>query len=95
MYIQVIFTTYTAGRESKTCPPLAAPTMQFAESSYNAGEESGRVVTYIRRRGDVTHASSVRCYTRQDSATVMADFAERPDSDASRVHFLPGGTTGL
>ncbi|XP_077014161.1 FRAS1-related extracellular matrix protein 2 [Tamandua tetradactyla] len=68
------------------------PTMQFGERVYTGSENDGRVVAMIHRTGDPQYSSSVRCYTRQASAQVMADFQERPNTDLSAVSFLPGET---
>ena len=64
--------------------------MQFKSTEYKGFENDGKVVTYITRHGDINHMSSVRCYTRQASARVMADYVERPDTDVSRITFEPG-----
>ena len=53
-------------------------------------EDEGQVKAVIVRSGDIAHASSVRCFTRQASARVSEDFVERPDTNASRVFFKPG-----
>ncbi|XP_058132901.1 LOW QUALITY PROTEIN: FRAS1-related extracellular matrix protein 2 [Dasypus novemcinctus] len=68
------------------------PTMQFKERVYTGHEKDGQVVATVQRTGDLQHGSSVRCYTRQGSAQVMADFEERPNTDHSLVTFLPGET---
>ena len=49
----------------------------------------------ILRTGDLSHASSVRCYTRQNTATVKDDFIERPDTNRSLVFFEPGSMRGV
>ncbi|XP_032811128.1 FRAS1-related extracellular matrix protein 2-like [Petromyzon marinus] len=66
------------------------PKVQFKEASYSAQENDGAVSAVVYRSGDVSHRSSVRCYTRQGSAEVMADYEERPNTDDSIVSFLPG-----
>ncbi|XP_033743920.1 LOW QUALITY PROTEIN: extracellular matrix protein 3-like [Pecten maximus] len=66
------------------------PSMQFKEVQYFGSEEERRVTAVIVRHGDISHGSSVRCYTRQGSAKVSLDFIERPDTDASLVIFRPG-----
>ncbi|KAF6084066.1 FRAS1 related extracellular matrix 2 [Phyllostomus discolor] len=66
------------------------PRMQFQEREYTVDESDGQVVATVRRTGDLRHGSSVRCYSRQGSAQVMADFEERPNTDSSLVTFLPG-----
>ena len=74
-------------------PPLrpAVPSHQFSEPSYAGLEEDDLVTAYVVRGGDVTLTSSVRCYTRQGTAEAGVDFEERPDTNASLVHFAPGG----
>lgn len=55
------------------------------------GEESSRGLTaMVQRSGDITHQSTVRCYTRQGSAQLTSDFEERPNTDESIITFLPG-----
>ncbi|XP_017273702.1 FRAS1-related extracellular matrix protein 2a [Kryptolebias marmoratus] len=66
------------------------PKVQFREPVYTGEESDGEVVTLVYRSGDTRHKSSVRCYTRQGSAQVAADFDERPNTDASIISFLPG-----
>ncbi|XP_023241151.1 extracellular matrix protein 3-like [Centruroides sculpturatus] len=68
------------------------PRMQFKFPTYVGFENDKKVVTVITRRGDVSHMSAVRCYTRQDSAEVSLDFVERPDTNDSFVIFVPGET---
>lgn len=64
--------------------------MEFEDPKYFVNEEKGFVEAPIVRSGDLTHDSSVRCYTRQSTAKVTQDFIERMDSDSSRVHFERG-----
>lgn len=64
--------------------------MEFEDPEYFVNEEKGFVEARIVRSGDLTHDSSVRCYTRQYTAKVTQDFIERMDSDSSRVHFEQG-----
>lgn len=64
--------------------------MEFEDPEYFVNEEKGFVEARIVRSGDLTHDSSVRCYTRQSTAKVTQDFIERMDSDSSRVHFERG-----
>ena len=71
---------------------MPVPKVQFGEALYTGEESEGRVVATIRRSGDVSHQSTVRCYTRQGSAEVARDFIERPNTDASLITFLPGNT---
>ncbi|XP_072315190.1 FRAS1-related extracellular matrix protein 2-like [Eucyclogobius newberryi] len=66
------------------------PQMQFREAVYTASESAGQVSASVYRSGDISHRSSVRCYSRQGSAQVMMDFTERPNTDASIITFLPG-----
>ncbi|XP_012944319.2 FRAS1-related extracellular matrix protein 2, partial [Aplysia californica] len=66
------------------------PSMQFKEEAYKVSEADGEVSAVILRSGDVSHTSSVRCYTRQATALVALDYEERPDTDASLVVFQPG-----
>ncbi|KAK7882971.1 hypothetical protein WMY93_029145 [Mugilogobius chulae] len=66
------------------------PQMQFREPVYTASESSGQVSASVYRTGDLSHKSSVRCYSRQGTAQVMMDFTERPNTDASIITFLPG-----
>ncbi|XP_060078834.1 extracellular matrix protein 3-like [Ylistrum balloti] len=66
------------------------PSMQFKAVQYFGSEEEKRVTAVIVRHGDISHGSSVRCYTRQGSAEVSLDFVERPDTDASLVIFRAG-----
>ncbi|XP_036913585.1 FRAS1-related extracellular matrix protein 2 isoform X2 [Sturnira hondurensis] len=68
------------------------PRMQFQEREHVVDESAGQVVATLRRTGDLRHRSSVRCYSRQGSAQVMADFEERPNTDSSLITFLPGET---
>lgn len=53
-------------------------------------ESDGEVKAIVRRSGDMSVQSTVRCYTRQGSAQVMMDYSERPNTDASVITFLPG-----
>lgn len=64
--------------------------MQFKERVYIGNENDGQIVAMIHRNGDTHYRSSVRCYTRQGSAQVMADFEERPNTDGSIITFFPG-----
>ncbi|KAK3099400.1 hypothetical protein FSP39_003828 [Pinctada imbricata] len=67
-----------------------APSMTFKDAFYEVREEVGHVKVTVMRTGDIRHASTVRCYTRQNSASVMMDYVERPDTDQSIVQFEPG-----
>ncbi|KAM4807701.1 FRAS1-related extracellular matrix protein 3 [Rhinophrynus dorsalis] len=66
------------------------PKVQFKEPIYNVNEKDKQVSAVIYRSGDLSHKSTVRCYTRQGSAQVMMDYEERPNTDDSVVVFLPG-----
>lgn len=66
------------------------PKVQFKDGSYKVDEFDGEVTAIIYRSGDISISSTVRCYTRQGSAQVMMDYAERPNTDVSVVTFLPG-----
>nr|XP_002119185.2 FRAS1-related extracellular matrix protein 2 [Ciona intestinalis] len=68
------------------------PIMEFAEATYEVNEIDGSLSAVILRSGDLSQSSSVRCYTRQATAEVMMDYAERPNTDASIVRFEPGQT---
>ncbi|XP_009868673.1 PREDICTED: FRAS1-related extracellular matrix protein 2-like, partial [Apaloderma vittatum] len=68
------------------------PKFQFKEPMYIANEKDERLVALVYQSGDVSHKSTVRCYTRQGSAQVMMDYKERPNTDDSLVVFLPGET---
>lgn len=69
---------------------FSVPKMQFKERTYTGHESDGQIVAVIHRSGDIQYQSSVRCYTRQGSAQVMMDFEERPNTDISKITFLPG-----
>lgn len=64
--------------------------MMFEEESYFGLEDDGQIVANIIRKGDTSHKSTVRCYTRQNSAKVDIDFYERPDTDDSIIKFEAG-----
>ncbi|XP_018610966.2 FRAS1-related extracellular matrix protein 2a [Scleropages formosus] len=66
------------------------PKVQFRSPMYIGNEHEGQVLAMVYRSGDISHRSSVRCYTRQGSAQVMMDFDERPNTDDSIITFLPG-----
>uniref|UniRef100_A0A8C9VAQ1 Fras1 related extracellular matrix 3 n=1 Tax=Scleropages formosus TaxID=113540 RepID=A0A8C9VAQ1_SCLFO len=66
------------------------PKMQFREAVYHVDEADGQVRAMVYRSGDISHRSTIRCYTRQGSAQVMMDYDERPNTDSSIVTFLPG-----
>ncbi|XP_078078434.1 FRAS1-related extracellular matrix protein 2-like isoform X2 [Mustelus asterias] len=66
------------------------PKVQFKDAAYVGKENDGQVTAIVYRSGDISYKSTVRCYTRQASAQVMMDFAERPNTDDSVITFLPG-----
>ncbi|XP_063592576.1 FRAS1-related extracellular matrix protein 2-like [Penaeus indicus] len=66
------------------------PKFEFSASHYSGYESDGEVTAWISRSGDLAHHASVRCFTRQETAEVGLDFDERPDTNASFVHFQPG-----
>ncbi|KAM9456047.1 FRAS1-related extracellular matrix protein 2a [Clarias gariepinus] len=68
------------------------PKMQFKHHLLTGEESDRRLTAVVQRSGDITHQSTVRCYTRQGSAQVASDFEERPNTDASVITFLPGDT---
>ncbi|XP_037403103.1 FRAS1-related extracellular matrix protein 2a [Pygocentrus nattereri] len=68
------------------------PKVQFKQAVLVGEESEGRLTAVVQRSGDISHGSSVRCYTRQGSAQVASDFDERPNTDASIITFLPGET---
>lgn len=70
--------------------PSAVPSMQFTEDTYTAKEKEGTLHIPIFRTGDLSYESSVRCYTRSQTAQVTEDFAERRDAEESRVTFFKG-----
>lgn len=71
---------------------LTVPKVQFREPVYTGEESDGQMTVTVYRSGDIRHKSTVRCYTRQGSAEVASDFDERPNTDASIITFLPGGS---
>ena len=64
--------------------------MEFKQLQYFVNERDKTVTSTIVRSGDISYPSSVRCYTRQNSGQVAVDYVERPDTDASNIHFAPG-----
>lgn len=70
--------------------PPAVPSMQFTKDTYRAKEKEGTLHIPIFRTGDLSYKSSVRCYTRSQTARVMEDFTERRDAEESRITFLKG-----
>lgn len=68
------------------------PTVYFDKRELKVRENSSFIIANIKRRGDLRHVTSVRCYTRQDSAIVAKDYVERPNTNASFVVFKPRET---
>ena len=66
------------------------PTFTFMEDHYTIGEKDGALNVIIHRLGDLTVNASVICHTRQNSAFVMHDYVERPNSNRSIIIFQPG-----
>lgn len=64
--------------------------MQFSQPEVQVNEADGSLAALISRSGDLSQSASVRCYTRQATAEVMMDYAERPNTDGSIVRFEPG-----
>ncbi|CAN0438603.1 unnamed protein product [Lampetra planeri] len=69
------------------------PSVQFGKEGYAVQESEGSISVPVLRSGDLSAQSSVRCFTRRGSARVDHDYTERPDTDASRITFLPGEKT--
>ncbi|KAG5284008.1 hypothetical protein AALO_G00021940 [Alosa alosa] len=66
------------------------PQMQFQQVLYTGQESTGEISAVVKRSGDLSFTSNVRCYTRQGTAQVADDFEERPNTDSSIITFLPG-----
>ncbi|XP_042325028.1 extracellular matrix organizing protein FRAS1 [Sceloporus undulatus] len=66
------------------------PNMKFSKDLYPVKEKDGILHASIIRTGDLSYESSVRCYTRSQTARVMEDFEERRDTEESRIIFLKG-----
>ncbi|XP_065453534.1 extracellular matrix organizing protein FRAS1 isoform X1 [Chrysemys picta bellii] len=66
------------------------PNMQFGKDWYAVKEKEGVLHIPIIRTGDLSYESSVRCYTRSQTAEVMEDFEERRNAEESRITFLKG-----
>ena len=60
------------------------------QDSYIVDEKNKTVNATVMRLGDLTLSASVICYTRQLTATVMLDYAERVLTNQSRIYFEPG-----
>lgn len=61
--------------------------MYFKETTIRVDEDAGTVTIPIMRTGDPLKEVSVRCYTRQRSATVSQDFIERKRDEESVIKF--------
>ncbi|XP_064918597.1 extracellular matrix organizing protein FRAS1 isoform X3 [Columba livia] len=66
------------------------PSMQFGRDTYTVKEPEGALHIPVLRSGDLSYESSVRCYTRSQTAEGMQDFAERRNTEESRVTFFRG-----
>ncbi|XP_074849859.1 extracellular matrix organizing protein FRAS1 isoform X2 [Carettochelys insculpta] len=66
------------------------PNMQFGKDLYTVKEKDGVLHIPILRTGDLSYESSVRCYTRSQTAVVMEDFEERRNAEDSRITFSKG-----
>lgn len=64
--------------------------MQFTKDTYTVKEKEGTLHIPIFRTGDLSYESSVRCYTRSQTAEVTEDFAERRNAEESRITFMKG-----
>jgi len=64
-----------------------APTIGFEKKNYAFKETDGIVQIPLVREGDISQEVYVICYTRQGSASVVDDFAERPKTYSSLVKF--------
>lgn len=53
------------------------PLLSFETAKYTVDEKDGKISMPIVRTGDVSCTVSVICYTRQQTAFVMADYQER------------------
>ena len=69
--------------------------MQFSFRDVKVEEHQGLVHIPIVRSGDLSFESSVRCFTRQRSASVMMDYDERRNTDEFRIIFAPGEKVGI
>ena len=69
---------------------LLEPTVYFKNSQSSVDENCHNISVTIMRSGDLQHESSVRCYTRQGTATADQDFKERRNADSSLVLFKKG-----
>lgn len=64
--------------------------MQFSRDAFTVKEQEGTLHIPIFRSGDLSYESSVRCYTRSQTAEGMEDFAERRNAEESRITFFRG-----
>lgn len=70
--------------------PPAVPSMQFGRDTYTVKEPEGALHIPVLRSGDLSYESSVRCYTRSQTAEGTQDFAERRNTEESRITFFRG-----
>lgn len=68
--------------------------MQFEKKIYLVKENAGVLHIPIIRTGDLTHVSSVRCYTHTISGTMLEDFVERRNTNESCITFHVGEKVG-
>jgi hypothetical protein len=70
--------------------PTDTPTMEFSHAVLSVRESEGTLRAPVVRSGDLRHAASVKCYTRQRSARAGQDFEDRIKAEMSRISFVPG-----
>ena len=63
------------------------PLLYFSNEEITVAEAVGNVTLTIKRIGDLSHETYVRCFTKQESAKVNEDFVERPNTIESFVRF--------
>ena len=63
------------------------PLLYFSNEEITVAEDVGTITLTIKRVGDLSHETYVRCFTRQESAKVNEDFVERPNTIESFVKF--------
>lgn len=63
------------------------PLLHFSNEKITVAEDAGNVTLIIKRIGDLSHETYLRCFTRQESAKVNEDFVERPNTIESIVRF--------
>ncbi|XP_059153308.1 extracellular matrix protein 3-like [Physella acuta] len=66
------------------------PSVQFKQSSYQVRENEGEVRASVLRTGDITHESTVVCYTQQGTARAGDDYVERVEDIDSVLVFQKG-----